>query len=85
MKQFYGRWFALFVLVLLSNAMNLAAAADRVDAKALSIAQQAQVLVKQKGDSALRTAAEFTERNQLLDAATALQAQVEAGDRKSVV
>ena len=79
MKQHYGRWFALFVLVLLSTAMNLAAAADRVDAKALSIAQQAQVLVKLKGDSALRTAAEFTERNELLDAATALQAQLEAG------
>ncbi len=79
MKRSNKRWLYLLMFVLLGNAMNLAAAADRVDAKALSIAQQTQVLVKLKGDSALRTAAEFTERNQLLDAATALQAQVEAG------
>ncbi len=79
MKQLYGRWFAFLVLVLLSNAASLAIAAELVDAKALSLAHQAQVLVKSKAGSPVRTTLEFNERNQLLDAVTALQAKVEAG------
>ena len=82
MKRSNKRWLPLLVFVLLGNAISFAAAAEHADAKALSIAQQAQRLVELKSDTALRTSAEFAERNQLLDDAIALQAQVEGGISK---
>ena len=79
MKQLYGRWYAM-ALVLLCFAINQSSAAELVDAKALSLAHQAQVLVQRKANTAVRTEPEFTERNQLLAASTALQAKVEVGE-----
>lgn len=72
-------------LSLLASALMLmacacvSAAAVNEDAQALAIAHQAQSLANAKASDALRSLPDYKQRNQLLNAAAALEAKVEAG------
>jgi hypothetical protein len=76
MKRFSLLASALTVLL---ACACVSATAVNEDARALSIARQAQSLAAAKANGAMRTATEFKQRNRLLDAAAALEAKVEAG------
>lgn len=66
----------LFALVVFST---FAAAADSADGRAISLAGQAQALLERQDSGAIRTADQRKLRHAIVDAAAALQVEIESG------
>jgi hypothetical protein len=74
------RWTALFALFLLASFSALALpTAKNADASAFALSAKAQALLARKDTDALRSSSEFATRNDVLDAASALLAQLDSG------
>jgi hypothetical protein len=70
------QWASVLALVAFSV---VATAADSADTRALSLSGQAQAMLEQKNAGSIRTADELKRRNAIVDAASALQAEIDAG------